>query len=118
LKVKIEKLAAEAGEPTRLAGASPSSGSVSSISVSELGLGLAVGAEGLVVANVKVNSPAFDAGLRQGDKVISINQIDVNTPEAAKKAIDEAKKQKRSAVLMQVERGGQPRFVGVPFSDG
>jgi hypothetical protein len=33
--------------------------------------------------------------------------------------VDEAKKQKRSAVLMQVEGSdGQPRFVGVPFSDG
>ncbi len=118
LKVKIEKLAAEAGEPTRLAGASPSSGGGSSVSVSELGLGLALGAEGLTVANVKVNSPAFDAGIRQGDKVVSINQVDVNSPDAAKKAVDEAKKQKRSAVLMQIERDGQRRFIGVPFSEG
>jgi serine protease Do len=118
LKVRIEKLAAEAGEPTRLAGASPSSASASALSMPELGLGLASGADGLTIANVKINSAAFDAGLRQGDKVISINQVDVKTPEAAKKAVDEAKKQKRSAVLMQVERDGQPRFVGVPFSEG
>ncbi|HEY7800565.1 MAG TPA: Do family serine endopeptidase [Hyphomonadaceae bacterium] len=116
LKVRIDKLAAEAGEPTRLAGASPSS--AGALSMSELGLGLASNGDGLVVANVKVNSAAFDAGLRQGDKVISINQVDVKTPDAAKKAVDEAKKQKRSAVLMQVERDGQRRFVGVPFSEG
>jgi serine protease Do len=116
LKVRIDKLATEAGEPTRLAGASPSS--AGALSMSELGLGLASNGDGLVVANVKVNSAAFDAGLRQGDKVISINQVDVKTPDAAKKAVDEAKKQKRSAVLMQVERDGQRRFVGVPFSEG
>jgi serine protease Do len=117
LKVRIEKLAPEAGEPTRLAGASPSSAS-GAVSMSELGLGLASGTDGLVVASVKVNSAAFDAGVRQGDKVISINQVDVNSPESAKKAVDEAKRQKRSAVLMQIERDGQRRFVGVPFSEG
>ncbi|HEX5006608.1 MAG TPA: PDZ domain-containing protein, partial [Hyphomonadaceae bacterium] len=118
LKVRIDKLVADAGEPTRLAGASPSTAGASALSMSELGLGLAGGSDGLTVASVKVNSSAFDAGLRQGDKVISINQVDVNTPEAAKKAVDEAKKQKRSAVLMQIERNGERRFVGVPFSEG
>jgi serine protease Do len=118
LKVRIDKLAAEAGEPARLAGASPSSANAGALSMSELGLGLASGADGLVISNVKVNSSAFDAGLRQGDKVISINQVDVKTPDAARKAVDEAKKQKRGAVLMQVERDGQRRFVGVPFSEG
>jgi serine protease Do len=119
LKVKIEKLAPEAAEPERLASDDSTAGaSPASLSVSELGLGLAANADGLVVASVKVNSSAYDAGLRRGDKVISINQVDVKTTDAARRAVDEAKKQKRSAVLMQVERDGQPRFVGVPFSDG
>jgi serine protease Do len=119
LKVRIDKLAPEAAAPERLASDDPSAGaSPAALSMSELGLGLAANADGLMVADVKVNSSAFDAGLRQGDKVISINQIDVKTTDAAKKAVDEAKKQKRSAVLMQVERDGQRRFVGVPFSDG
>jgi serine protease Do len=119
LKVKIEKLAPEAAEPERLASDDSTAGaSPASLSVSELGLGLAANPDGLVVASVKVNSSAYDAGLRRGDKVISINQVDVKTTDAARRAVDEAKKQKRSAVLMQVERDGQPRFVGVPFSDG
>ncbi len=117
LKVKIEKLA-DSSEPLRLASASSNASPSGAVTMSELGLGLAAGADGLAVANVKVNSPAFDAGIRQGDKVISINQVDVTTPEAAKKAVEEAKKQKRSAVLVQVERDGQRRFVGVPFSEG
>jgi serine protease Do len=118
LKVKIERLAADNAKETQLAGTTPNSAGPASVSMSELGLGLASGAEGLTVASVKVNSPAFDAGIRQGDKVVSINQIDVTTPEAARKAVDEAKRQKRSAVLMQVERDNVRRFVGVPFSEG
>jgi serine protease Do len=118
LKVRIDKLAAETGEPARLAGASPSAASASALSMSELGLGLAVGSDGLVVAEVKVNSAAADANIRMGDKIIAINQVEVKTPEAAKKAVEDAKRQKRSALLMQLERNGNRFFVGVPFSEG
>jgi serine protease Do len=67
---------------------------------------------------VKVNSPAADAGIRVGDKLVKVNQTTTSSPDAAKKAVDEAKKQKRNAVLLQLQREDAKFFVGVPFSDG
>jgi C-terminal processing protease CtpA/Prc len=66
---------------------------------------------------VRVNSPAGDAGIRVGDKVVKINQSTPTSLDAAKKAIEEAKAAKRTAVLMQFERDGNKFFVGVPFAD-
>jgi serine protease Do len=116
LRVKIAAL--EPDEAEALADASSrSSADPASLSMSELGLGLAAGDGGLVVANVKVNSPAADAGLRSGDRVMRINQVEVKTVDAARKAVEDAKRQNRSAVLFQIERNDTRFFVGVPFSD-
>ena len=71
----------------------------------------------MVVSQVKVNSPAADAGIRVGDKLVKVNQTSPTSLDAAKKAVDEAKAAKRSAVLLQLERDGSKYFVGVPFSD-
>ncbi|MBP9235566.1 MAG: PDZ domain-containing protein, partial [Hyphomonadaceae bacterium] len=73
---------------------------------------------GVTITSVKVNSPAADAGIRVGDKLVKVNQSNATTPDAAKKAVDEAKKQNRNAVLLQLQREDTKFFVGVPFSDG
>jgi serine protease Do len=118
VKVKIAPLKAdEIADASDASGPPGSSAKPASLTLSELGLGLATSDDGLYVTNVKVNSGADDAQIRQGDKVVSVNQVDVNSPEAARKAVEEARKQKRSAVLLQVERNGQRFFVGVPFSE-
>jgi serine protease Do len=126
LQVRIAELKSE--EAAELAANSPSpsltSSSAGAVTLNDLGLGLATSGSDVVISNVKVNSPAADAQptLRRGDKIVSVNQTPVASAEAAKKAIEDAKKQKRTAVMLQVERqdDGQTRkfFVGVPFSDG
>jgi serine protease Do len=83
--------------------------------MADLGLTLGVNGSDVVVTNVKVNSAAADAGIRAGDKVVKVNQATPASPEAAKKAVDEARKANGSAVLMQLERQGTKYFVGVPF---
>jgi serine protease Do len=102
-------------------GPSPAASSAS-VTMSDLGLGLSASGQNVIVNDVKVNSPAGDAQLQRGDKIISVNQTAVSTPEAARKAIEDARKQKRSAVLLQVERqlNNETRrfFVGVPFPEG
>jgi serine protease Do len=118
LRVKIDKLAVADDAIPELSRAAPSSAaSPASLSMSELGLSLASGEQGLVVSTVKVNSAAADAQIRPGDKIIAINQVEVKSADAAKKAVEDAKKQNRTAVLIQFERNGQRFFVGVPFSD-
>ena len=67
---------------------------------------------------MKVNSSAADVGLKAGDKIVSSNQIEVTSPEAARKAVDDVRKQKREAVLVQIEREGRTSFVGIPFQAG
>ena len=69
-----------------------------------------------VVTAVKVNSPAGEAGIRTGDKLVKVNQTQPASPEAARKAVDDAKKANGQAVLLQLERQGTKYFVGVPFS--
>ncbi len=115
LKVNIDALKDETAKP-QLASASTAPSSAATLDLAELGLGLAARDGGLVVASVKVNSPASDAGIRVGDKLVKVNQTNATTAEAAKKAVDEAKKQNRNAVLLQLQRNETRFFVGVPFS--
>ncbi|MEZ5938455.1 MAG: Do family serine endopeptidase [Hyphomonadaceae bacterium] len=119
IKVKIKELQDPDAAPKQLASASRGSGSDdATVTLSGLGLDLS-NDDGAVVSDVRVNSPAFDEGLRPGDKVLMVNQTPVSSAEAVKKAVDDAARQKREAVLLQVQRGdGNTMFVGVPFSEG
>jgi len=118
LKVKIAALDEAAGGPVKLAGATPKMPAPKT-TVSLEGLGLELASDnGVVVAGVKVNSSAADVGLKAGDKIVSINQVEVTSPEAARKAVDDVRKQKREAVLVQIEREGRTSFVGIPFQAG
>lgn len=83
------------------------------ITLTELGLGLTQQDGDIVITSVKVNSPGAEAGIRVGDKVVKVNQGAVATPEAVRKAVDEARKQNRTAVLFQLQRGDNRFFVGV-----
>ena len=116
VKVNIAALKDDAAKPV-LASNSAGPAAGGGISLAELGLSLATDDGDVVVSQVKVNSPAADAGIRVGDKLVKVNQTSPTSLDAAKKAVDEAKAAKRSAVLLQLERDGSKYFVGVPFSD-
>jgi serine protease Do len=119
LKVRIEALKADAKVAAldNDDAVSPTSASAS-VALAELGLSLASNDEGIFVTNVKINSPAEDAFIQKGDKIVMVNQVEVKSTDAVRKAVEEAKKQKRSAVMLQIESNGRKRFVGVPFSEG
>jgi len=115
LKVNIDALKDDSAKPV-LASAMPDAVGGATLSLSDLGLGLAAGDGGVVISSVKVNSPAADAGIRVGDKLLKVNQANASSTDAVKKAVDEAKKQNRNAVLLQLQRNDTRFFVGVPFS--
>jgi serine protease Do len=71
------------------------------------------GISGAVVANVKPNSPADQAGLQTGDLLVGVGQKDVADPDDAAAAIDAAKKSGAPAVALRIVRQGQALFVGV-----
>jgi serine protease Do len=69
---------------------------------------------GLVIGAVDPNSDAARKGLRRGDVVLSANYQEVGTVEALREQIAAAEADGRDAVLLRVQRRGQPpRFVPV-----
>lgn len=115
VKVKIAALDEGDATPTELASSSGASPNLrGEVTLSALGLGVST-RDGVVISSVKVNSPAADAGLRQGDKILMVNDVEVATTDQVRSAVDAAQKAKREAVLLQVERSGRKNFIGVPF---
>jgi serine protease Do len=118
VKVKIAPLEDPAKPATSLASSNAGQTGAASIMLASLGLGLS-NSDGAVVADVKVNSPAYDSGIQPGDKIVMVNQVKVTSADAVRTAVESAQKQKLDAVLLQVERrNGQKVFVGVPFAAG
>ncbi len=116
VKVKIAALADTDLKKPKTTSNPTASSSDGGVDMPGLGLSVTDDDGAAVVADVEVNSPASDAGVRPGDKIISVNQTDVKTASAARKAVEDVRKQRRTAVLLQIDRNGQKVFLGVPFS--
>jgi serine protease Do len=71
-------------------------------------LGMPDTLRGVVVNAVDPSSDAGTKGLQRGDIVLSANYQDVTTPAELEAAIKAAKDANRSAVLLRVQRRGQP----------
>ena len=77
-------------------------------------LGVSQDTEALVIGAVDPNSDAGRKGLRRGDIILSANYQTVGTVEALREQITAAEADNRDAVLLRVQRRGQPpRFVPV-----
>ncbi|MCW1431432.1 Do family serine endopeptidase [Novosphingobium sp. JCM 18896] len=71
-------------------------------------LGMPETTRGVVVNAVDPSSDAGSKGLQRGDIVLSANYQDISTPAELEAAIKAAKSQNRNAVLLRVQRRGQP----------
>jgi len=69
--------------------------------------------KGVVVTGVKPGGNAAEQGLREGDVIVSVNQQMVATPADFEKIAKSAKDQKKNALLLLVNRGGNQLFVGI-----
>lgn len=117
VKVLIAALE-EDSSPTQLASASGNAPALrGEVTLSQLGLGVSNDG-GVVISSVKVNSPGADAGLRQGDRIVMVNDVEVTSVDQVRRAVEAAAGAKREAVLLQIERSGRKTFVGVPFTGG
>ncbi|TPK76452.1 Do family serine endopeptidase [Mesorhizobium sp. B2-4-15] len=74
--------------------------------------------KGLVVTDVDPNSDAADRGIQPGDVITAVNSTEVNGTEDVTKAMTEAVKSGRKAVLMQITRDDNNRFVALPVAKG
>ncbi|MBZ9974309.1 MULTISPECIES: Do family serine endopeptidase [unclassified Mesorhizobium] len=74
--------------------------------------------KGLVVTDVDPNSDAADRGIQAGDVITAVNSTEVNGAGDVNKAMADAVKSGRKAVLMQITREDNSRFVALPVAKG
>lgn len=89
-------------------------------SLARLGLELAPSEDGngVRVTDVVPGSGADERGIKVGDKIVSINGETITEPSQVLEVIQKARKMKRKAALVQIEREGNNRFIAVPFKRG
>ena len=66
---------------------------------------------GAVVTGVAIDSPSADSGFRAGDLVLRVQTAEVNGPNAARKALDDALQQKRPVIIVLVQRSDGFRWL-------
>ena len=90
------------------------------MSLSSLGLTLAPSEDGkgVTVTAVDPDSDAADKGLREGEKITSVNNREVSSAGDVKQAIEQAAKDGRKKALFQVESGNGNRFVALSIDEG
>jgi serine protease Do len=73
---------------------------------------------GLAVTEVDPDSEAAARGLKNGEKILSVNNRKVATADDIGKVIEQARKDGRTRALFQVEADGTSRFVALPIDEG
>ncbi len=79
---------------------------------------LADGVNGVVITEVPPTSAAATQGLRPGDLVVAIGRVPVASPEEVQRKAAIAAKNGAKDLLVEVERGGNSRFVALPAAGG
>lgn len=69
--------------------------------------------QGVLIAGVRAGSPAAQQGLRPGDLIRQVNRTVVSEPGDVVAEVKQTRSGDRKVVLMQIERGGQSRFVAL-----
>ncbi len=89
-------------------------------SLADLGLTVAPAdnGKGVVVTDVDPDSDAADRGIQAGDVIITVNAKAVTAAGDVASAMDAAAKAGRKAVLVQVTRDDNNRFVALPVAQG
>ena len=77
--------------------------------------GLGRDVEGLVIVEIRPDSPAAKRNLRPGDLVTHVNGDEVATPAAMKLRVDQARRDGREAVLLRILRRDRTMYVAVKF---
>ncbi len=74
------------------------------------------GSEGVVVTGVDPDGVASEHGLKSGDVILEVGGSKVATAADVRKAIGEAQKNGKHAVLMRVKSDDTTKFVAIPFA--
>ena len=74
--------------------------------------------KGVTISSVDPDSDASDRGLKEGQKIVSVNNQEVKSADDILKVIEAAKKDGRTKALFQIEADNASRFVALPISQG
>jgi serine protease Do len=74
--------------------------------------------KGIVVTDVEPGSPADDRGIQSGDVITAVNSNEVSGASDFNKAVSDAAKSGKKAVLVQITRDDTNRFVALPVAKG
>jgi serine protease Do len=72
------------------------------------------GTDGAVVLTIDPDGKAAEKGIQKGDVILSVGGKSVSGPHDVTKALQEAKKQSKRAVLMQLKTAQGNRYVAIP----
>jgi serine protease Do len=84
-------------------------------------LGLSVGpaddGKGLQITGIDPDSDAADKGIKEGEKITSVNNQDVTSADDVVKVLNQAKKDGRTRALFQIQSKEGSRFVALPVEN-
>ena len=78
----------------------------------------AAGKEGVVVMKVEPKSAAADRGLKKGDVILEVAGTSVSSPGDVTSALEAARTNKKSSVLIRLRSGDASHYVAVPLANG
>ena len=70
---------------------------------------------GVVVVGVNDNSPAAKRGIKPGDIIQKVDQVDINKSNEILNLVENAKNKKRSSILFLIKRGSNVSFIALPI---
>jgi serine protease Do len=76
------------------------------------------GKEGVVITKVEPKSAAADRGLKKGDVILEVAGKSVSNPGDVGEALEAARTDKKSSVLMRLRSGDTSHYVAVPLANG
>ena len=76
------------------------------------------GKEGVVITKVEPKSAAADHGLKKGDVILEVAGKSVSNPGDVGEALEAARTDKKSSVLMRLRSGDASHYVAVPLANG
>lgn len=74
--------------------------------------------KGVTISSVDQESDASDRGLKEGEKIVSVNNQEVKSADDILKVINLAKKDGRTKALFQIQADKGSRFVALPIDQG
>ncbi|MBA3814106.1 MAG: Do family serine endopeptidase [Alphaproteobacteria bacterium] len=69
--------------------------------------------QGVLVVDVSPKSSAAEKGIRPGEIILEISQVEVNTPQQILEQFKNAEKENRKSALLLISRNGEPRYVSI-----